>query len=261
VIVAAASRFVVVGGRRLEYEWHGPAAGDAPTVVFLHEGLGAITRWRDFPAALCRTLGWGGLVYNRQGYGGSDPFDEPLLPSFMHHQALDVLPALLEVFGISRPAFFGHSDGGSIALIYAGSGMAVRALVLEAPHVFVEPLTIESITAVRDTFASSAGLRAGLARHHRANVDRLFDYWTRVWLSEEFRSWTIESTLPAIACPTLVIQGKDDDYGTLRQVDAIKASVSGEVETLVLDGCGHSPHVDRRDAVEAAAATFLKRWR
>lgn len=260
-VATAASRFVTVGGRRLEYEWHGPSPREAPTIVFLHEGLGAISRWRAFPAALCARLRWGGLVYNRQGYGGSDPFDEPLSPQFMHREALDVLPEVLAAFAVSRPVLFGHSDGGSIALIYAGSGKAVRALVLEAPHVFVEPLTVASIAMVRDSFASSAELRTGLGRHHGENTDRLFESWTRIWLSDEFRHWTIENILPGVACPTLVIQGRDDEYGTLRQVEAIAGAISGEVETLLLDNCGHSPHLDCRAAVETAAATFLERWR
>ena len=256
--VAEASRYVTVGSTRLEYQWHGPAPADAPTIVFLHEGLGAISRWRDFPAALCARLGCGGLVYNRQGYGGSDPLRDPLLPSFMHGEALDVLPSLLGTFEIRAPILFGHSDGGSIALIHAASNHSVRALVLEAPHVFVEPVTVTSIAAVRDVYGSS-DLRDRLARHHGENVDALFDFWTRVWLSDEFRGWNIESVLPSVTCPTLVIQGRDDEYGTLKQVDAIRNGMAGPVETLVLDACGHSPHLDQREAVEAAAAGFLQR--
>ncbi|HVG55130.1 MAG TPA: alpha/beta fold hydrolase, partial [Vicinamibacterales bacterium] len=174
--VAEASRYVTVGSTRLEYQWHGPAPADAPTIVFLHEGLGAISRWRDFPAALCARLGCGGLVYNRHGYGGSDPLRDPLLPSFMHGEALDVLPRLLGTFEIRAPILFGHSDGGSIALIHAASNHSVRALVLEAPHVFVEPVTVTSIAAVRDVYGSS-DLRDRLARHHGENVDALFDFW------------------------------------------------------------------------------------
>jgi pimeloyl-ACP methyl ester carboxylesterase len=250
-------RFVTIDSRRLEYQWHGPPAGEAPTVVFLHEGLGAISRWRDFPEALCARLGWSGLVYNRQGYGGSDPFSAPLTPSFMHHEALDTLPRLLDKVAISRPVLFGHSDGASIALIYAGSELvSPAALVLEAPHVFVEDLTVASIAKVRDSFRSS-DLRGRLERHHGTNVDLLFESWTEVWLSDEFRSWTIEECLPRVTCPVLAIQGQDDEYGTLRQVDAIRDGVSGPIETLILDDCGHSPHLDQRDAVEAAAIRFL----
>jgi pimeloyl-ACP methyl ester carboxylesterase len=226
--------------------------------VFLHEGLGAITRWRDFPAALCARLGWSGLVYNRQGYGGSDPFGTTLTPRFMHHEALVVLPRLLDLFEITRPVLFGHSDGASIALICAGSGLVEpAALVLEAPHVFVEDLTIAGIRKIH-AFYKSSDLRERLERHHAGNVDALFESWTRVWLSDEFRSWNIEEYLPRVTCPTLVIQGRDDEYGTLRQVEAIRGSVSGPIEALALDECRHSPHIDQADAVEAAAASFLE---
>ena len=243
----------------MEYEWHGPFPHEVPTIVFLHEGLGAITRWRDFPAALCERLGWGGLVYNRKGYGRSDPMEPPLASAFMHREALDVLPRLLETFDIRRPVLFGHSDGGSISLIYAGAGSAApAALILEAPHVFVEDVTVASIAEIRDAYSTS-GLRERLARHHGANVDVLFESWTQVWLSDAFRDWNIEEYLPRITCPTLVIQGNDDEYGTRRQVDAISAGVSGTIEPLLLDACGHSPHIDQREAVETAAVRFLER--
>jgi pimeloyl-ACP methyl ester carboxylesterase len=251
------SGFVTIDGSRLEYVWHGPPAGEAPTIVFLHEGLGSVTRWRGFPASLCERLEWGGLVYSRQGYGGSDPLGVPLSPDFMHREALEVLPRLLDSFAIRRPVLFGHSDGASMAVIYAGStGAAPAALIAEAPHVFVEDLTVASIARIREAYDSS-DLRTRLERHHRSNVDRLFESWTRVWLSHEFRRWSIEDSLPAIACPTLVIQGRDDEYGTLRQVEAIVAGAAGRVETLLLDRCGHSPHIDHPAAVQSAAAAFL----
>jgi pimeloyl-ACP methyl ester carboxylesterase len=254
--------FVTIDGCRLQYEWHGPSAREAPTIVFLHEGLGAITRWRDFPGSLCARLGWGGLVYNRQGYGESDPLRPPLSPRFMHREALDVLPRVLDACEIQRPVLFGHSDGASIALIYGGSGRspAPDALIVEAPHVFVEDVTVTSIATVRDAFHTT-DLRSRLERHHGANVDVLFKAWSDVWLSDTFRSWNIESVLPAITCPTLVVQGLNDEYGTSRQVDAIQAGVSGPVETLMLDGCGHSPHIDQREAVERTTVRFLVRRR
>lgn len=248
---------MTVDGCQLEYEWHGPSSHEAPTIVFLHEGLGSITRWRDFPAAVCSRLGWGGLIYNRQGYGNSDPLRPPLSPHFMRREALEVLPELLDAFDIRRPILFGHSDGGSIALIYASTELAQpRALILETPHVFVEEVTVTSIAKLHDSYRSS-DLRSRLERHHGSNTDVLFSSWTEVWLSDEFRGWNIEEHLPAITCPILVIQGKDDEYGTLRQVDAISAAVSGRVETLVLDACRHSPHIDRREAVETAVVRFL----
>jgi pimeloyl-ACP methyl ester carboxylesterase len=255
--MAASRQFVTIDGCRLECAWHGARSGDTPTIVFLHEGLGSITRWRDFPANLCARLGWRGLVYNRQGYGGSDPLRAPLSPRFMHHEALEVLPQLLDVFDIRRPVLFGHSDGGSISLIHAGSIMAsTAALIVEAPHVFVEEVTVASIAKIREAYRAT-DLRARLERHHASNVDMLFDAWTQVWLSEAFRSWNIQEYLPAITCPTLVIQGRDDEYGTQRQVEAIEAGVPGKVDTLVLDACGHSPHIDQAASVETAAMRFL----
>jgi len=252
--------YVTIDDCRLEYAWHGPPATEARTIVFLHEGLGSIDQWRDFPATLCARLGWGGLVYNRRGYGGSDRLG-PLSPRFMHREALDVLPRLLETFRISRPVLFGHSDGGSIALIYAGSEWPSPAgLILEAPHVFVEDVTLARMAEVRDSYRSS-DLRERLERHHGANVDTLFNSWTETWLSDEFRRWNIEDSLPTITCPMLVIQGADDEYGTLKQVNAIAAGLSGRGETLVLDACRHAPHIDQREKVETAVVTFLQQLR
>src|SRR5262249_24447265 len=165
---------VTVDCCRLEYCRIGVAADDAPTIVFLHEGLGSITQWKDFPAALCERVGCRGVVYNRPGYGGSDPFDR-LLPDFIHHEALDVLPRVLDALEIERPVLFGHSDGGSIALIYAGSGRPAPAgLILEAAHVFVEEVTVRRIAELSASYRST-DLRARFERHHGPNVDRLFD--------------------------------------------------------------------------------------
>jgi pimeloyl-ACP methyl ester carboxylesterase len=257
-VSAPAPEHVVIDGRRLEYRWLGPRPATGKTIVFLHEGLGSISQWKDFPDTLCATTGASGLVYNRQGYGGSDPAAR-ICPEFMHREALDVLPQLLDAFTIERPILFGHSDGGSIALIYAGSQHPSPAgLMLEAPHVFVEDVTVASIAALRDAYHSSR-LRSRLERHHGGNVDRLFEQWTTVWLSEPFRTWNIEEHLPAIDCPSLVVQGADDEYGTVKQVRAIADGVSGRVETLILDACGHAPHVDQRDRVVNAAAAFMDR--
>lgn len=249
--------FKRVAGRNLEYAWIGPSADEAPTLVFLHEGLGSLSLWRDFPAALCARTGCGGLVYSRLGHGASGPLNVPYAVKFMHDEALVVLPELLAAFGIQRPVLVGHSEGGSIALIYSGSGTGETAgLILEAPHVFVEDSTVRSIAHIRDRYDTS-DLRARLGRHH-ANVDRLFAAWTDVWLSPEFRDWNIEKHLPAIHSPAIVIQGRDDEYGTKKQVDAI-ADVLERCDVVMLPDCGHTPHVDQREAVETAMAEFVGR--
>ena len=258
-VPAVESQFVTIDGCRLEYQWLGPRPGTTPTIVFLHEGLGSISRWRDFPAALSARMGWGALVYNRQGYGASDPLAGPLSPRFMHREALEVLPRVLDTFEITRLVLLGHSDGASIALINAGSSRSAPiALVAESPHVFVEDVTRASIAALSDSYRTS-DLRARLHRHHGANTDALFESWTARWLGDDFRSWDIREYLQAISCPALVIQGRADEYGTLRQVDAIVDGISRRPETLILNDCGHSPHIDQREAVEGAVVAFLER--
>jgi pimeloyl-ACP methyl ester carboxylesterase len=256
-LTTAAREYVTIDDCRLEYRWLGALAHEGRTIVFLHEGLGSIAQWRDFPAELCARTQCGGLVYNRQGYGGSDPL-ERLPMTFMHREALDVLPRVLDAFEIARPVLFGHSDGGSIALIYAASAPTPpAALILEAPHVFVEDLTVASIAALHQASRFSK-LREGLARHHGEHVDRLLDTWLSTWLSAEFRTWNITNVLSNIACPILVIQGRDDEYGTMAQVSAIANAATGSVETLALSGCGHAPHVDQREAVLQASVAFLQ---
>jgi pimeloyl-ACP methyl ester carboxylesterase len=234
-------QYLSVDGVRLEAYRVGPEIDDAPTPVFLHQGLGSARLWLDFAARVCTALGLGGLVYSRRGYGGSDPLRGPLTPSFMHDEALEVLPAVLEAASISDPILIGHSDGASIALIYAGSGAPVRALSLEAPHVFVEEVTRAGIVAGRERF-QTGDLRERLVRHHGANTDRTFDAWSDVWLSSSFRDWDIAESVRRVRCPTLVVQGTADPYGTLAQVESIVRSVAGPVDTVLLPGCGHSPH-------------------
>lgn len=246
-------------GQRLEYRWIGPPPGEAPTIVFLHEGLGCVGLWRDFPDRIASATGCGGLVYSRRGYGASEPVPGPRPVRFMHDEALDVLPAVLEHFGLREVVLFGHSDGASIAIVYAGARLGpVRALVLEAPHVFVEPVCTESITRLAEAYETT-GLRERLARHHGENTDTMFRTWTDVWLRPEFRKWNIEEYLPAIESPVLVVQGEDDEYGTARQVEAVVTRVRGPAERLMLAGCGHSPHSARPEEVLEAASRFLRR--
>jgi pimeloyl-ACP methyl ester carboxylesterase len=225
--------------------------------VFLHEGLGSAGLWRDFPGRVAEAVGRPTtLVYSRLGYGRSAPVALPRPVSYMHDEALEALPSLLDETGIDRPVLVGHSDGASIALIHAGAGFPVDALVLLAPHVFVEDRSIAGIEAA--TVAYEEGdLRRRLARHHD-DVDGAFRGWNDVWLSPSFRSWDITGVLPAITCPVLVVQEQDDPYGTLAQVDAIERGVSGPVERLVLPGTGHSPHLDHPDAVIAAIMSVLR---
>ena len=247
-----------VGGHQLEYVWLGPAPDQAPTIVFLHEGLGSVSMWRDFPQQVVEATGYGALVYSRAGYGNSDSINLPRQVSFMHDEALKVLPEVIEKLNLRDVLLFGHSDGGSIALIYAGSGKAtkVRALILEAPHVFVEDLSIESIQLAKDNYENGS-LRAGLARYHDDNVDCAFRGWNDIWLAPEFRAWNIESYLPNIQVPALIIQGEEDQYGTHRQVEAIENQCSGIVKTVGLANCGHSPHRDQTQLVLDSVTGFL----
>ncbi len=250
-------------GRRLriEYRWTGSAVPGAPVMVFLHEGLGSVALWKDFPDQLCDRLGLRGLVYSRPGYGRSTPrpHDEHWAPDFMHRQAREVLPALLAQLGIVRPWLFGHSDGGSIALLHAaGFPQALAGAIVVAPHLFVEDISITSITAARTAYRAH-GLRERLARYHD-DVDSAFFGWNDVWLSPDFRDWNIEHELNAIRCPLLAIQGEDDEYGTLRQVTGIRELLPA-AEVVALPGCGHSPHRDQPDALSSAVDHFIARHR
>ena len=250
--------FVSVDDVRLEYAWHGPSPVHAPTIVFLHEGLGSISQWRGFPAELCSRLGCGGLVYNRCGHGKSDGLTRPRTTHFLHEEAMTVLPRLVDMFEIRRPILVGHSDGASIALIYAGSGAGDPfALILEAPHVFVEDATVNRIAELRDLYRTT-DLRTRLARHHGGNVDTLFQYWTDVWLRPEFRAWNIERYLTDITCPTIVIQGRQDEYGTDRQVNTLVTALGARCEGIMLERCGHAPHLDQRATVSDLMVRFVR---
>ncbi|MCR9219182.1 MAG: alpha/beta hydrolase [Alphaproteobacteria bacterium] len=250
--------FQTAAGRRLECVRHRPAApaAGAPPVVLLHEGLGSVAMWKDFPAALAEAAGAEVLVYSRYGYGRSEPLQAPFGTDYMHREALESLPALLDALEIERPVLFGHSDGASIALIHAGAAQRpVAGLIVEAPHVFVEDLTIASIEEAKQVFETT-DLARRLAKYHD-DADRSFRGWNDIWLHPDFRTWNIERCLPGIAAPVLAIQGADDEYGTLAQIDAIQAGVAGPVERLVLERCKHSPHRDRREAVLEASARFI----
>jgi len=251
----ASAVFVDVDGQRLECV-RIPGDPGAPTLVFLHEGLGSVATWKDFPERVATATGHPALVYSRLGYGKSSPLPAARRPDYMHVEALSTLPALLDRLSIEQPILVGHSDGASIALIHAGAGIrAVRAIVALAPHVFVETLSVESIAKVRDAFEST-DLRERLARRHN-DVESAFRGWNDIWLSPEFRAWNIESYLPTIGCPMLLIQGKDDEYGTVAQIGAIRRHVPVAVEYLELADCGHSAQRDQPEATLAAIVRFI----
>jgi pimeloyl-ACP methyl ester carboxylesterase len=241
----------------IAYEWVGDPAGAKPVIVFLHEGLGSIRQWRDFPAQLAAATGLRGLVYDRYGYGQSDVLREPRRTvRFMHDEALAALPSLLGELKIENPILVGHSDGASIALIYAGAGHKVRKLVAMAPHVFIEPLCLGSIRKAAEAFENS-DLGEKLARYHR-DARKTFYGWADVWLDPDFEGWDIrEEYLPAIGCPVLAIQGHDDEYGTMQQLDEIGRRVKGS-KLLKLERCGHSPFRDQPEKTLAAIVEFLK---
>jgi len=228
-------------------------AGAEPALVFLHEGLGSVSLWRDFPARLAAQTGRRALIYSRAGHGASDIPSVPRTPRFMHDEALDVLPPLLARHGIERPILVGHSDGGSIALIHA-SEHPVTGLVLLAPHVFVEDVSVTSIAEARETFETT-DLADRMGRYHR-DAEATFRLWNDIWLAPEFRDWNIEDVLPAVTAPTLLIQGEHDQYGTLAQIDAIERGVSGRVRRAVLD-CRHAPQLEAPEETLAAAAAFV----
>jgi len=241
-------------GRRFEYEdLPGDPAAGAP-LVFLHEGLGSVGLWRGFHRRVAETTGRRAIAYSRLGHGGSDPPARPRTPTFMHEEAGDVLPRLLENWGVEAPLLVGHSDGGSIALIH-GAEHPVSGLACLAPHVFVEEICLAEIRRARTAFEEGE-LRERMARHHR-DPDAAFYGWNDVWLDPRFPDWSIEELLPAIEVPVLLVQGSEDPYGTLEQVDKVAAAVSGPVERIVLP-CGHAPHLEAPEETLAALCRFVR---
>lgn len=234
-------------------------AAEQPVMVFLHEGLGSVSLWKDFPDQLCARIGMRGLVYSRPGYGKSTPrsADEYWAADFMHRQAYEVLPTLLAHLNLKNPWLFGHSDGASIALLYAAQFPAtLRGAIVVAPHLFVEDMSIQSIKLAREAYLQR-GLRERLARHHD-EVDSAFFGWNDVWLSEAFKTWNIEAAIPGIRCPLLVLQGEQDEYGSLQQVIRIRELLPS-AEVITLANCGHSPHRDQVIPLMAAVEGFIQR--
>jgi pimeloyl-ACP methyl ester carboxylesterase len=249
------------GQARLEYRWIAPERRHTPLLVFLHEGLGSVDMWKDWPAQACAAAGCRGLLYSRPGYGRSTPrpMGEKWPVEFMHTQARDVLPALFRALELDpraeRPWLYGHSDGASIALLYAAMHPdALAGVVAAAPHVFVEDITVRNIAQARQAYLQG-DLRQRLGRYHQ-DPDSAFWGWNEVWLDPAFRAWDIRPDLPRIACPVLAIQGEDDEYGTLSQIESIAAGVP-RGRALALPDCRHSPHRDQPEAVARAVAEFI----
>lgn len=240
---------------QIEYRWVGNADSRVAPVVFLHEGLGSLSMWKDFPAQLCESHGLRGLVFSRYGYGRSTPKppDEDWLPDFMHVQAFELLPLLFGALHIERPWLFGHSDGASIALLYA-SRFPVAGVVAVAPHIFVENCSIASIELAREAYANT-DLRARLVRYH-LDPDAAFRGWNDAWLAPAFRAWNIESELEAIQAPVLAVQGVDDEYGTLAQIQGIQRRLP-KTRLLTIEKCAHSPHRDQPELLARESIRFI----
>jgi pimeloyl-ACP methyl ester carboxylesterase len=247
---------VLACGKRLEAVAFGPPPDQAPTIVMLHEGLGCVALWRDFPGELAAATGYGVFAYSRAGYGGSERIDLPRPLDYMSREARFSLPALLEAIGLKRGILLGHSDGGSIAAIYAGehSDERIKGLILMAPHLFTEEMGLASIAEAGHAY-ETGDLRARLAKYH-ADVDNAFYGWNDAWLDPGFRAWNIEDTVRRWRVPALVIQGADDQYGTLKQIRAIEARSPAPVTSLVLEACRHAPQVDQPRATLEAIVAF-----
>jgi pimeloyl-ACP methyl ester carboxylesterase len=262
----AATRLAALGGAgapvQVEYAWVGVANASAPLIVFLHEGLGSVAMWKDFPARLCARAGCRGLVYSRPGYGRSTPRQrhEAWAPDFMHRQAHEALPRLLDALGVDvatkPPWLFGHSDGGSIALLYAARfpGRVAGAVVL-APHILVEDVSVRSIALARTAYVEG-NLKTRLANYHD-DPESAFWGWNDAWLNPAFREWSIEAELGSIRCPLLAIQGVNDEYGSMEQIRGI-ARRHPDTALIELADCGHSPHRDQPEAVMIAVSKFIQ---
>ena len=253
------SGFLDIGRQRLEYRFIGPRPDEAPTLVLLHEALGCVGLWNDFPASLAAATGIGVFVYSRAGYGQSSPATLPRPLSYMHDEACETLPRVLDAIGFKRGLLVGHSDGASIATIYVGSHQdhRVGGLVLIAPHFFTEDPGIAAIAETKEAY-ETGDLRARLSRWH-ADVDNAFQGWCGAWLDPEFRKWDITEYLAYIRVPVLIVQGEDDQYGTAKQIDVAREECYCPVEVTLLPGARHSPHRETPDATLATILEFVER--
>jgi pimeloyl-ACP methyl ester carboxylesterase len=246
---------VEVPGGHVEYD-DVPGDPSAAPLLFLHEGLGSLGLWRTFHHRIAAATGRRAVAYSRLGHGFSALPTQKRTPRFMHDEAATVVPALCTALGLDRPVLVGHSDGASIALLYAAWSSDVNGLVVLAPHEFVEEIGLGGIEEARRAY-TEGDLRARMARHHR-DPDVTFWNWNDVWLDDEFHEWDIRPELPAITCPVLAVQGTADEYGTLAHVEAVRDAATGPVELLVLD-CGHSPHLERPEDTEEAVTAFVRK--
>lgn len=244
---------------QLYFKWVNENAEKEPVILFLHEGLGSIAQWKNFPEKLCGETGLKGLVYERQGYGNSSPLSQKRDEKYLHEYALKELPLLIEKLKLANKKIilYGHSDGGSIAYIYAGAyPQNIVGIITEAAHVFVEDVTLNGITPVVKAFQETE-MRDKLSQYHGDKTEQIFYAWSDTWHLKRFRNWNIESELRNISCPVLAIQGKDDEYGTELQLDKILTGVSGQAKKLYLPDCGHSPWKEQQEAVVFAVKKFI----
>lgn len=251
--------FLDIAPHRLESRWIGPKPDAAPTLVLLHEGLGSVALWGDFPDKLAAASGYGVFLYSRIGYGQSSPAALPRPLDFMHTEAREVLPRVLDAVGFQRGLLVGHSDGGSVAAIHGASveDHRVKGLVLIAPHFIVEPITSKAIAEMRQAYETT-DLRSRLARFHK-DVDATVIGWSDVWLKDEFWKWDLTGLLAYIRAPVLAIQGTDDQYGTMKQIELLTENCYCPVETLALSGVKHSPHREMPDVLIKAIGEFAKK--
>ncbi|WP_417586517.1 alpha/beta fold hydrolase [Pararhodobacter oceanensis] len=250
---------IEAGGKSLEWQSWGRPEAESPVIVMLHEGLGSVGLWREFPAAVAEATGCAVVAYSRAGYGFSDPAERPFPVDYMTREAVAVLPEVLRAIGAAQYILLGHSDGATIAAEYAGRGkdFSIRGLILIAPHFFTEPMGLAAIASAAESFATT-DLPQRMARHH-TDAEATFRGWNEAWLNPEFATWNVADVIDYIRIPALVIQGAQDQYGTRAQVDAIAEGSYAPVEVLMLDGCQHAPHLEDPAPVLEAIASFTTR--
>jgi pimeloyl-ACP methyl ester carboxylesterase len=258
------TQYLQIGSKKIEVQWHKShgVQKDVPVLIFLHEGLGCIRMWKDFPKALAAKTGCPALVFSRLGYGKSDPSPLPWKINFMHNQAIKVLPQIIQKAQIKKFILIGHSDGGSIGIIFSGSPQlkdlkGLQGLITEAAHVFCEDMTVECIKQAKINYESN-NLKQGLEKYHGSNTENAFRGWNDVWLNPQFMQWNIEKYLKKIRVPMLSLQGKDDQYGTKKQIISIKSHVKN-IKTYMVDHCRHSPHNDQPEIILKTMARFIEK--